>query len=130
MVEQLFLQHILEFVSGTDAGFAIFSAILFHINSYIVSVVSWTAILRVAFSASGPVFVAVSNIFSRTCWTYFLQMTKIHIVWYIYLCSWFYRVTCLFYLLIRNVKSTLSAIFNGLSFWSVKIIVISSNSVL
>ena len=48
----------------------------------------------------------------------------------IYSCFWFYRISHLFYLLISNVKLTLSSISNGQTFWSVNAIIHSTNSVL
>ena len=47
----------------------------------------------------------------------------------VFSCSWFYRISLHFYLLISNVKLTLSSILNSLPFWSVNVIIISLNSV-
>ena len=77
----------------------------------------WTTILE-AFS---PV--------SKTVFYIFLQRIKRHSLTRFVVLG-FIRISLHFYLLISNVKSTLSSISNGLPFRSVNIIIISSNSVL
>ena len=59
----------------------------------------------------------------------FSRMTKIH-TFNIFFCFWFYRILLYSYLLISNVKLNLSYISNGLLFWSVNVMIVSSNSLL
>ena len=59
-----------------------------------------------------------SLIFSHICWINFWAWQK-SISFDIFSCSWFYKVTCHFFILISNVNLTLSSISNGLPFWSV-----------
>ena len=59
----------------------------------------------------------------------FSQMIENHIL-NIFSCSCFYRILRHFYLLISNVKLTWSFVSNGLPFWSVNVMIVSSNSVL
>ena len=58
----------------------------------------------------------------------FLQMIKIQIYPNIFSCSWFDRILSRSYLLISNVKLTSFSISNGLTFRSVNVMIVSSNS--
>ena len=92
-----------------------------------------SAVLWRTFAASSTIFVAVWNCSSTSFFSIFVRY--ISCKWQksmsfdVLCCSWFYRITYHFYLLINNAKLTSFSISNGLSFWFGNIKIISSNSV-
>ena len=113
-------------VFKTGFGFTILSAILFPIHSIVDSTALRSSFLKALFRSSSPVFLVASINYFHICLIDSSRITEIHILWHSFL-LWFYEITWHCYLLINNFKLNLSSISNGLSFWSVNIMINSSN---
>ena len=103
-----------------------FSAILFPTNFPIASAVLWTTFYCRRFSLHFALFLWQRHlIFSDICVIIFLQMTEIYTFWHVFL----FLVLQNHVSFLSNVRLFLSSISNLLLFWSVNLMIISSNSV-
>ena len=102
----------------TGFGFTFFSVIFFPIHSPFLSTVLWTTFLELDFEASSSAFIAICNYCVPYLLNRFLANGKnLYPSFEICSCSWFFRTTHYFYLLISNEKLTLTSIHNSLPFW-------------